>query len=267
METAVPPYIVEWSQFLDADEEHLPIDQLMLIASSIALVRQSFRLRDQVDDELLATANDLEFNLHKWAEDTSTNAIFAYQSVQDATSSHSFGGIRHEYGSPHAFRYWNLWRVLRILLSRLQEALWRRSWPVLATPELPIPQPDHFRAIRNQMVNDICVTTCSVFGNDDAAQPPRGSVAFGQVLLTPLVTAGTVLLEALAELTISPGGGRLILLDRPYHLDPYNQTSTQLAWIIQKVDYIAEKVGIRCAKSHSEWLKGGDDEYFDLGRS
>lgn len=267
METAVAPYIVEWSQFLDADEAHLPIDQLMLIASSIALVRQSFRVRDQADDELLATANDLEFNLLKWAEDTSTNVTFAYQTIQDAISSQSFNGVRHEYVSPHAFRYWNLWRVLRILLSRLQEALWRRSWPVLATPELPIPHPDHYRNIRNRSVSEICIAACSVFGNDNAAEPPQGSVAFGQVLLTPLVTAGTVLLESLAELTISPEGGRLILLDRPYHLDPYNQTSTQLAWIIQKVDYIAEKVGIRCAKSHSEWLQGGDDEYFDIGRS
>ncbi|KAF2171200.1 hypothetical protein M409DRAFT_63572 [Zasmidium cellare ATCC 36951] len=266
-ETAVPAYIVEWSQFLDADEAHLPIDQIMLIASSIALIRQSFRIRDKVDDELLAIANDLEFNLQKWAETTSSNPMFAYRSVQDASGDHAFAGVRHEYGSPQAFRYWNLWRVLQILLSRLQEALWRRSWPVLASPELPIPQPDHFRSIRNRMVNEICITTCSVFGNDNAAQPPAGSVASGQVLLNPLTTAGTCLLESLAEITISPEGGRLILLDRPYHLDPYNQTSTQLAWVIQKVDYLAEKVGIRAARSFSEWLRGEDSEYFDLGRS
>lgn len=263
----MPAYIVEWSQFLDADEAHLPIDQIMLIASSIALTRQSFRIREKVDDELLAIANDLEFNLQKWEENTSSNPMFTCRSVQDPSSNNAFAGVRHEYGSPQAFRYWNFWRVLRVLLSRLQEALWRRSWPVLATPEMPIPQPDHFRSIRNRMVNEICVATCSVFGNDNAAQPPSGSVASGQVLLNPLTVAGTCLLETLAETTISPEGNRLILLDRPYHLDPYNQTSTQLAWVVQKVDYLHEKVGIRAARSFSEWLKGEDSEYFDLGRS
>lgn len=240
----------------------------MLIASSLALARQSFRIRDKVDDELLSIANGIEYNLENWAENTSSSStMFCFRSAPDLTSNYAFAGTRHEYGSAQAFRYWNFWRTLRILLSRLQEALWRRSWPVLASPSQPIPPPDHFRSIRNRMVHDICVATSSVFGNDTSAEPPLGSVACGHVLLHPLTVVGTCLLESLAETTSSPGGGRLISLDRPWHLDPYNQASTQLAWVIQKIDYIAEKVGIRAAKSFSDWLKGDDHAYYDVGRS
>lgn len=268
IETAVPAYIVEWSHYLEADEAHLPIDQLMLIASNIASTRQSFRIRDKVDDELLSIANDLEYSLEKWAEDLSSSSpLFSFRSVPDLSSNHAFAGMRHEYGGPQAFRYWNFWRTLRILVSRLQEALWRRSWPVLAQPLQPIPQPDLFRSIRNRMADDICAATASAFGNDASAKPQAGSVASAQCLLNPLTVAGTCLLESLAEITTSPEGGRLITLDRPYHLDPFNQASTQLAWVIQQIEYIADKVGIRAGRSFSEWLKGDDSAYYDLGRS
>ena len=59
----------------------------------------------------------------------------------------------------------------------------------------------------------------------------------------------------------------MILVDQPLHLDLFNQTSTQLAWVIERMDYIAQKVGIRWAASMSKFLKGETKIYYDIGRS
>lgn len=104
-------------------------------------------------------------------------------------------------------------------------------------------------------------------GNDKSIQPQKGSVASGLMLTMSLLLAGTCLIEQLSETTVSPGGRRLIRVDQPLHLDPFNQTSTQLAWIIGRIDYIAEKVGVRWAGTVSSFLKGEAEVWFDVSRS
>lgn len=80
-----------------------------------------------------------ETDLISWSEETlATGSACAFHTVIDPDSSRSWNGVRHEYGMPHSFRYWNLWRSLRIVVSRVQETVWRRSWPRL--PHLlPVP--------------------------------------------------------------------------------------------------------------------------------
>ena len=59
----------------------------------------------------------------------------------------------------------------------------------------------------------------------------------------------------------------MILVDQPLHEILFDQTSMQLAWIVERVDYIAEKVGIKWANAISRFLKGEKKIYYDLGRS
>jgi len=98
-------------------------------------------------------------------------------------------------------------------------------------------------------------------------EPPRDSVSSGCLLIMPLSLAGSCLLEQIAEPILTPGGSRTILIDQPLHTNPLNQTSTQLAWIIERVDYIAQKIGIKWACPVSRFLKGECKVYYDLGRS
>ena len=117
------------------------------------------------------------------------------------------------------------------------------------------------------MVNDICVAATYALGNDSSADPPRGAVCSGYLLINALALAGTCLLEELAEPIVTPGGSRMILVDEPLHLDVFDQTSMQLAWIIERLDYIANKVGIKWAAQMSRTLRGEKKIYYDLDRS
>ena len=160
-----------------------------------------------------------------------------------------------------------MWRCLRIVLSRLQESLWRRSWPTLARRSQTLLDLEHFRLIRTRMTNDICIATAYAIGNDSSADPPKGAVSSGYLLITPLFLAGTYLLEQLATLTVTPGGSRMIHVNEPLHLDLFDTASTQLAWIVERLDYIAYQIGIGWAARMGSLLAGRTPLYFDLGRS
>lgn len=241
---------------------------MTILAVRTAAIRSAFREGSKTDEELAELAETLEQDLLSWSENTlAAGSVCSFHDVQDLDSPHSWNGTRHEYGIPQAHRYWNKWRCLRILLSRTREAIWRRSWPTLSQPEQPIPDSEYYRAIRNHMASDICIACAYAFGNDASAEPSRGAMSAGYLLVMPLCVAGTCFLEQLAEPVTSPGGSRMIYIDRPFHTDLFNQTSTQLAWVIERMDYIANKIGINWAAALNKTLKGEKNVWFDLGRS
>ena len=267
-EAEVPDFITQWTQVLEFDPMQTPADHLAVLSSRVAAFRAAFRAGSKTDEELAELGSVLEKDLLDWSENTlAAGSVYSFHNITDLDSPHAWNGTRHEYGIPQAHRHWNMWRGLRITLSRLQEAIWQRSWPTLALPTQPIPDADHYKTVRNKMVNDICVAVAYAFGNDSNAAPPKGSVSSGYLIIMALAMAGTCLLDQLAEPIVTPGGSRMIIVDEPLHLDLFNQTSTQLAWIIERIDYIAVKVGIKFAAQISRVLRGEAKVYYDLGRS
>ena len=267
-EAEVPGFILPWTLALEFDPMQTPADQLALISCRVASIRAAFRTGSKTDEEIAELTNDLEKDLLSWSESAlEAGSVFSFYNVRDLDSPHAWNGIKHEYGIPQAHRQWNSWRCLRVILSRLQEAIWRRSWPFLAQPTQPIPGSEHYRIVRNRIVNDICCAAAYVLGNDFSTEPPRGAVSSGLLLITPLYLAGTCLLEQLAEPVVTPGGSRMILANEAMHDNLFNRTSTQLAWIIEHLDYIAGKVGVKYAASIGRLLKGESNIYYDLGRS
>ena len=267
-ELEVPEFIVQWTQALEFDPLYTPGDNLTVLAARVASFKAAFLQGSKTDEELATIAETLERDLLSWSESTlAAGSVCSFHNVRDLDSPHSWNGTRHEYGIPQAHRYWNKWRCLRILLSRTQEALWRRSWPTLAGPSYRIPDAEHYRSIRNRMASDICIAIAYAFGNDPSAEPERGAVSAGYQSVMPLCVAGTCLLEQLADPITSPGGSRMIIVDEPLHTDLFNQTSTQLAWVIERMDYIAKKVGVKWAAAMNKFLKGETKIYYDIGRS
>lgn len=267
-EQNVPDYIIQWTKLLDFDPVLTPSDHMALLASRGAALRCAYRHGTMSDQELLTLADALEQDLISWSRSHSViGSVCAFETVRDARSPNSWGGQTHVYGSPQAQKHWNKWRCARILVSRIQEGVWRRSWPLIASPATPVPDPEHFAAVRRQIVDEISIAAAHEFGNNDSLEPQKGSVASGLILMVALILAGTCLIERLSECTVSPGGGRLVTVDRPLHLDPFDQTSTHLGWIIGRVDYIAEKIGVRWAGTISSFLKGETGVHYDLARS
>lgn len=213
-------------------------------------------------------ADALEQDLIRWARSHSViGSVCAFETIQDARSPNSWAGLKHIYGSQQARKHWTKWRCARILVSRIQEGVWRRSWPLIVSPTRPAPQPQHFATVRQQIVEEISVAAASEFGSDDSQEPQRGSVANGLITIIALTLAGTCLIEQLSEPATGSDGGRVVHINQPLHLDPFDQTSTHLAWLIGRVDYVAEKVGVRWASTVGSFLKGQTSVYYDLSRS
>ena len=69
------------------------------------------------------------------------------------------------------------------------------------------------------------------------------------------------------ETTLSVQGDRQIFVGEAMYDDNSDASSRQLSWVISRMDYIANKVGVKWAASVSRFLKGEFRVYYDLGRS
>jgi len=117
------------------------------------------------------------------------------------------------------------------------------------------------------MVNEICISTAYALGNDLTLNPPTGAVSDGYLLVMPLTMAGTCLIERMSEPIVTPGGSRMVLVNEALHENIFDERSAQLAWIVERLEYIAAKIGIRWAAQMARLLKGEKRVYYDLGRS
>ena len=267
-EQIVPDFMVQLSRALEHKPLSHPSDQLGLLGGRLSGIRWAFAHGSKSHAELLVLTDALERDLISWSEKQSLpGSSCSFRIVQDTDSPRSLHGTRHVYNTPQARSYWNHWRLVRILLSRTHEAIWRRSWPVLASPERQIPDTEHFRTIRNCMASELCIATADEIGGDPNGIPGPGSVAGGLMVVVPLVIAGTVFIEQLAEVHVSPSGRRLIHMDRPLHLDPFNSSSTQLSWIVDMIEHISQSIGIQWANTGSIFIKGESGLYYDLCRA
>ncbi|KAK5114108.1 hypothetical protein LTR62_002677 [Meristemomyces frigidus] len=262
-EQPVADFYVSYCKALDADLATQRLDTLAVLGARLAGIRAGYKRRDETDETLERLATTLETDLILWSEKMLADGLppFPFDDWP--------GYARNE------VRSCNLYRCLRIVLSRIQEAIYRRSWPHLARSP---PSPQHYRDIRERMANEICTAVGQqlnpVSATQEARLPSTGaetlapaSVAAGFISIWVLEIAGTALLEQLADTSISPGGSRTLVLDRPLHLDPASATSVRLGWVIGRLNMIAEERGILWARAVSEMLAGEKRILYILGRS
>lgn len=189
----------------------------------------------------------------------------SYHEPTRPESQHAWSGERHEDGIPPMDRTWNTYRSMRILLSRIQEAVFRRQSGPFAF--VSPPGTEYYDSIRTQMTSDICISAAYAFGTDFEDDPPRCSISNGYILILPLSLAGSCLLEKLIEPETLDDGRRILRFTGPVHQDPTNPASTQLAWIIDCLEYIADRIGIHWAKGVAKFLRGEYNIRYDLESS
>ncbi|KAK4556885.1 hypothetical protein LTR86_005866 [Recurvomyces mirabilis] len=261
-EQRVPQFVVSWSEIIAANESERLRDDLSLLTARLASLKASFADRSLRDDILEPEAATIEADLLGWSD--RMRQADEQGRPQRNPSTSPLHSARQTPTPPVENRSWNFWRCLRILLSRVQEAVYRRSWPHLT--QVP-PSPQHYREIRESMTSDICAGVAQRAGDDVSAKVRPGSVAAGLLSIWPLHIAGTCLLEELAESGTTPGGSRTLLLNVPLHIDPNNATSVQLAWVIRRLDHIGGNYGIQWAYLIRRLLAGERGVYYNLGRS
>ena len=121
--------------------------------------------------------------------------------------------------------------------------------------------------LRQTITDDICAATACSIPIEPGAEPPAGTLAAVMDLLLPLMVAGTHCIEMLSPAIVPSDGRRVVVVADPLHENPCNPLSTQLAYIVDRVDYIAGSVGFRPAIGVSKFLKGERRVCYDLGIS
>lgn len=186
---------------------------------------------------------DIDARMVQWSVDTlAQEGRWQYSTLQVDDSPNVWNGTVHSYVGLPAPGVWNMYRGVRVMVTRTQELL---SLRFNLNPSARETQHAYFRGIRRQLTDDICATIPVALGH---AQPAFSSPC---VLITsynsiwPLFFAGTCVLERIGN---SVGKG----LANPKS----SAAMAQLAWILGRFDFISKVVGLRWADGVAATLRG-----------
>ena len=133
-----------------------------------------------------------------------------------------------------------------MILSRTQEDICAR---VKLNPQEKAAQLSYFKSVRRQMTDDICACVPSMLGHAQPAFNNQCLVVAANSTVWPLFFAGTSALERIGK---NPWQGK-------WQPEPESNTSAafaQVAWIIGRLEFIANNVGLRWARGVAATLRG-----------
>lgn len=256
----VPPFIREWTQRLqtEKDVDLTPADTLSALTIDYAELRAAIAAAAYSTLTLYRRVLDCELAFERWVSETKAHRDWYYETTQvgnNANPDDFWQGRVHRYQSPESLGAWNLYRTFRIMLARTKEALWKRVR--LDEEQVLFPGEDH-RAVKKEMMDDICVSTPCALGHVTYLDHSRSVIA--RWLVWPLFFAGVCALEIMRERSASDA----IVLD----LD-YNTTSIldeQFSWIVNRLRYVWKDLGIRWAAGVLGVLKSDMTVHADFHR-
>ena len=222
-----------------------PADSFANICYDFAKVENKMKLNTITDEEASTQVNAIDTRLVQWSINTmATQDYWRYYDLQVEDSPHVWNGMVHAYAGLPCPGVWNTYRGVRIMVTRAQEHLAIRFSP---SPAARQSQHAYFRAVRRKLTDDICATIPVSLGH---AQPAYSSTC---ILITaynsiwPLFFAGTCVLERIGQ-----SAGK--------NIHQFNSTSSaamaQLAWILERFDFISKELGLRWADGVAATLRG-----------
>lgn len=226
-----------------------PMDDLTFLCFEFAILRANMRLRKVSDAIALERASELERQFIQWQIDTTENyPRWRYYDMEVEESEHVWDGKVLAYMGHPAPSAWNLWRNMRIMLSRTQEML-SKSFP------LPNSERDeqlrYFRSVRRQMTDDICATIPVALGHASPAYSSSCVLITAYASVWPLFFAGSCALER-----VGPGAWSILMGEpMPLGIKP-NAAAAQAMWIMNRLEYISKKVGLKWADGVLATLRG-----------
>ena len=243
-----PSFLVDWNEDLQAGDNdpelYRPADAISDICYDYGKLENRLKLNNISDENAMAQINDIDARMVQWSHDTLANeSRWQYFDLQVDDSPHVWNGMVHSYTGFPSPGVWNMYRGVRIMVTRTQELLAQRFD---LSPTARQSQHSYFRAIRRQLTDEICATVPVALGH---AQPAFSSPC---VLITaynsiwPLFFAGTCVLERIGQSaagnTSSTAGSSAAM--------------AQLAWILGRFDFISQEVGLRWADGVAATLRG-----------
>jgi hypothetical protein len=244
-----PAFLVEWNDALhaaeqDSDNIH-PADFFSNICYDFAKLENKMKLNQISDEEALTQVNDIDTRLVQWSVDTMENhEYWRYYDLQVDDSPHVWNGMVHAYAGLPCPGVWNTFRGVRIMVTRAQEHLAIRFSP---SPAARQSQHAYFRAVRRKLTDDICATIPVSLGHAEPAYSSTCVLITAYNSIWPLFFAGTCILERI---------GRAAGKSAPGSSSASSAAMAQLAWILERFDYISKELGLRWADGVAATLRG-----------
>lgn len=213
------------------------------------------RLRTQLitgavtDQRGVEAASELECDLIQWAADAvESSGFWQYYELDVFDSEHVWDGKVYAFAGNPAPTIWNQWRILRIMLSRSQEMLCRR---MSVSADALAEQQVYFRRMRRQMTDETCRTIPACLGHASPAFSSPCVLITAYASIWSLFFSATVLVERVGP------DAKYILWEVPHPLGkPQTAAYAQLAWVMGRLRYIAQVVGLRWADGIAAVLRG-----------
>ncbi|KAF2169191.1 hypothetical protein M409DRAFT_64939 [Zasmidium cellare ATCC 36951] len=260
-----PDFLYEWEQELEElspnRQQVAPLDKLTIICWDFSALRSKVRYNKTSDAHALDEAAQIEMRMIEWSIETMAKPAWQYHDLEVEESPHVWNGVVHSYTVHPAAGTWNTYRSMRIMLTRTQEYLYRRIHP---SPENDSGQFKYFRSIRRQMADEICLAIPTQLGHASPAYNSPCILITAYMSIWPLFFAGTCALERIGTNAWKEAmSGDL--------LPTTSAAASQASWVIGRMQYISQHVGIHWADGVAATLRGefvnaeemGQPDYLD----
>ncbi|KAK5115248.1 hypothetical protein LTR62_001448 [Meristemomyces frigidus] len=257
-----PSFLWDWQAELERQSPEMtiarPADTLTSICFEFAMVRAKIEQNIISNADALAECNDIDRKMLQWSMDTSeAGERWQWNEVEVPDSPDVWNGLVHSFAGPPAPAIWNTFRSIRILVTRSQEWLCKRFEFSPADRE---EQTSYFRKVRRQMTDEICAgIPCQLGHRISPGQTSSSALMSAYASIWPLFFAGTCALERIGQTRWES------FTDRPDSVThPGSAASAQAAWLLSRLDYIADHIGLRWASGIAAALRGDFTMHTDL---
>lgn len=264
---AVPDFIVQGIERLSGETifvEILPADKLLKISVAYAGLRAHVHNQTIDDNVAAAQCAEIERKMIDWSAETMCSSDFwRWRDVQVDDNDNVWNGTLHEYKGRHPVPgVWNMYRCIRIMLSRTQQQCYGRLPLSKAARET---HEKHFKSVRRQMTDEICHAVPWALGHATPKENNTKCVLISAYALTwPLFFAGTCVLERIHDTPWQNQNSEAGKLLEGYKATVPSAAATQAAWIVGRMDYISKNIGLHWASGIAQVLKGDFSMHADL---
>jgi hypothetical protein len=251
-----PAFILEWESELQkqsslSGQAIAPPDRLAVISFDFATLLSQIRGHTISPETALHEAADIQTRMIQWSMSTmSYGEAWRYSDLAVPESQHVWNGTVHAYKSLPAAGVWNTYRILRIILTRTQEDLCKVNGMSGETLQARIA---NFRGVRRQMTDEICGGIPSQLGHAAPALNSQCVLITAYASIWPLFFGAVCALERVGY-DVWEG---FLQLDRSNPRENNSSTAAaQAAWLIGRISYIGNHVGLRWANGFAGVLRG-----------
>nr|POE46250.1 uncharacterized protein CFP56_73212 [Quercus suber] len=252
-----PRFLTDWQQDLnDRSPKHYvhlleSADHPVRVTYSFARLRTKMKRKVISDEDAADEVAELDRRLVVWSNESGSSPLYRHQNIQVNNSPHVWNRTVSCYSSFFGPTVWQAYHGLRIMMSFTHEHLLCKRLKHRFTQAQREEQISRFRMLRQQMTDAICHSIPVALGHAPSSFNSPCIVVSAYMSVWPLFFAATCALEGARSPT------KWTQLQQSPDMVPYSSGSTgQAAWILGRLDYISQVIGLKWAAGLAVVLKG-----------